>query len=330
MSRDKCHVKMISSSIQHNRAFSLLIVPTILMYMISMLPLRQAFVLNHPSFLTKVLKSETILLQSSSFHNNQHRRQEQQQRIILHNQKKPDIIIEYCTGCRWMLRSAWMAQELLTTFRTEINSITLLPSRPPSPAGTFIISLNDGIVWDRKMDGGFPESKIVKQLIRDKIAPEKSLGHSDVKEEEENKVVKLAKEEDCVECKENEIIQDSLSNETDTTIENSFQTQPHVIVQYCSTSDWLLRSAWACQEILTNFPQDVKSVSLQPDHSGTKGTFMISIDSDIIWDVKTEISFPNVDQLIARVNEYFHPDNQQNDDIDDETAAEMRRFYGVL
>jgi len=57
---------------------------------------------------------------------------------------------------------------------------------------------------------------------------------------------------------------------------------------------------------------------------------MISIDSDIIWDVKTEISFPNVDQLIARVNEYFHPDNQQNDDIDDETAAEMRRFYGVL
>ena len=57
---------------------------------------------------------------------------------------------------------------------------------------------------------------------------------------------------------------------------------------------------------------------------------MISIDSDIIWDVKTEASFPNVDQLIARVNEYFHPDNQQNDDIDDETAAEMRRFYGVL
>lgn len=57
---------------------------------------------------------------------------------------------------------------------------------------------------------------------------------------------------------------------------------------------------------------------------------MISIDSDIIWDVKTETSFPNVDQLIARVNEYFHPDNQQNDDIDDETAAEMRRFYGVL
>ena len=26
------------------------------------------------------------------------------------------VRIKYCTGCRWMLRSAYLAQELLTTF----------------------------------------------------------------------------------------------------------------------------------------------------------------------------------------------------------------------
>src|SRR5262249_38692095 len=31
----------------------------------------------------------------------------------------PRIEIEYCTQCRWLLRAAWMAQELLTTFEKE-------------------------------------------------------------------------------------------------------------------------------------------------------------------------------------------------------------------
>ena len=50
------------------------------------------------------------------------------------------ITIEYCTGCRWMLRSAWLMQELFTTFYStdEIRSITLVPSKPPSPGGTFV------------------------------------------------------------------------------------------------------------------------------------------------------------------------------------------------
>ncbi|MGL5495811.1 MAG: Rdx family protein, partial [Aeromonas sobria] len=29
---------------------------------------------------------------------------------------KPRIEIRYCTLCRWMLRAAWLAQELLSTF----------------------------------------------------------------------------------------------------------------------------------------------------------------------------------------------------------------------
>jgi hypothetical protein len=30
------------------------------------------------------------------------------------------VDIQYCTGCRWMLRSAWLAQELLSTFEKEV------------------------------------------------------------------------------------------------------------------------------------------------------------------------------------------------------------------
>lgn len=37
------------------------------------------------------------------------------------------VEIEYCTQCRWLLRAAWMAQELLTTFETELDEVALKP-----------------------------------------------------------------------------------------------------------------------------------------------------------------------------------------------------------
>src|SRR5712692_8730578 len=41
--------------------------------------------------------------------------------------KSPRIEIEYCTQCRWLLRAAWMAQELLTTVHREIGEVALIP-----------------------------------------------------------------------------------------------------------------------------------------------------------------------------------------------------------
>ena len=41
--------------------------------------------------------------------------------------KSPRIEIEYCTQCRWLLRAAWMAQELLTTFQNEVGEVALQP-----------------------------------------------------------------------------------------------------------------------------------------------------------------------------------------------------------
>ena len=89
---------------------------------------------------------------------------------------KPTITIEYCPKCGWLLRAAYMAQEFLTTFLEDVDSVTLKPSEV---AGRYTISINDETVFDRKRYGGFPEIKSLKQLIRDKVNPEKSLGHSD-------------------------------------------------------------------------------------------------------------------------------------------------------
>jgi selenoprotein W-related protein len=90
--------------------------------------------------------------------------------------KKPVIEIEYCPKCNWMLRAAYMAQEVLSSFTDEIYAVQLVPSEI---AGRYTIRVNDQEIFDRKREGRFPEIKELKQLIRDHVAPEKSLGHSD-------------------------------------------------------------------------------------------------------------------------------------------------------
>src|SRR5215213_5903856 len=87
----------------------------------------------------------------------------------------PRIEIVYCTQCRWMLRAAWMAQELLTTFSEEIGEIALVPGS----GGVFEIRVEERLVWSRAENGGFPDIKLLKQLVRDIVAPQKSLGHSE-------------------------------------------------------------------------------------------------------------------------------------------------------
>ncbi len=89
--------------------------------------------------------------------------------------RKHIICIEFCTQCRWMLRATWMGQELLQTFDREITELRLKPSN----GGIFRIYANDNIIWDRKLDEGFPEITTLKQRVRDQIAPDKSLGHID-------------------------------------------------------------------------------------------------------------------------------------------------------
>lgn len=89
---------------------------------------------------------------------------------------KPRIAIQYCPRCHWLLRSAWLAQELLTTFADDLAEVAL---KPAETSGTFIITLDDRIIWERVQDGGFPEAKVLKQRVRDHIDPDRTLGHID-------------------------------------------------------------------------------------------------------------------------------------------------------
>ena len=88
---------------------------------------------------------------------------------------KPRITITYCRQCNWMLRAAWMGQELLSTFSDEIGELALVPGT----GGVFRIECGEAVLWDRKRDGGFPDAAKLKQLVRDRIDPERDLGHAD-------------------------------------------------------------------------------------------------------------------------------------------------------
>ena len=88
---------------------------------------------------------------------------------------KPTLSITYCSQCNWLLRSAWLASEVLSTFSLEMGAVTLIPGT----GGIFEIHLDGELVWERKRDGGFPDSNQVKQLVRDRIDPERDLGHID-------------------------------------------------------------------------------------------------------------------------------------------------------
>lgn len=99
----------------------------------------------------------------------------------------PRASIEYCSRCNWMLRSAWMQQELLTTFNGTLTEVSLQPNHEGK--GIFVVrvrvagpvagSEDEYDVWDRETCGRFPEAKELKQAVRDLVEPGRLLGHSD-------------------------------------------------------------------------------------------------------------------------------------------------------
>ena len=88
---------------------------------------------------------------------------------------KPRITIEYCSQCRFVLRAGWLAQELLFTFGEDLGEVALIPGSE----GVFHVAVDGQLIFDRKSAGRFPDSRELKQLVRDRIDPGRSLGHSD-------------------------------------------------------------------------------------------------------------------------------------------------------
>jgi selenoprotein W-related protein len=89
---------------------------------------------------------------------------------------KPRVSIEYCPRCGWLLRAAWLAQELLTTFERELGGLELVPS---AVSGTFEVRVDGVVVWNRQADHGFPQAADLKRRVRDRVAPGRTLGHSE-------------------------------------------------------------------------------------------------------------------------------------------------------
>lgn len=87
------------------------------------------------------------------------------------------IEIKYCRQCGWLLRATWMAQELLSTFPEELTEVAL----SPGVGGVFEIRVEGELVWSRKDKGRFPDIKELKLIVRDIVAPDKDLGHSEIK-----------------------------------------------------------------------------------------------------------------------------------------------------
>lgn len=90
-------------------------------------------------------------------------------------QKRHYIEIKFCPKCKWLSRATWISQELLSTFESDLSSITLVPSE----SGVFDITCNQSVIFSRKEENGFIDIAIIKQRIRDLIDPGRSLGHVD-------------------------------------------------------------------------------------------------------------------------------------------------------
>ena len=90
-------------------------------------------------------------------------------------QKKHHIEIKFCPKCKWLSRASWISQELLSTFESDLSSVTLVPSE----SGVFDITCNQSLIFSRKEENSFIDVAIIKQRIRDLIDPDRNLGHID-------------------------------------------------------------------------------------------------------------------------------------------------------
>lgn len=69
-----------------------------------------------------------------------------------------------------------MGQELLTSLEDELGGVTLTPG----DGGIYEVKISGGqTIWSREKEGRFPDIKELKQLVRNLVAPGKSLGHTD-------------------------------------------------------------------------------------------------------------------------------------------------------
>ncbi len=293
-------------------------------------------------------------------------------------QQEVHISIEYCSGCQWMLRSTWMASEILTTFSSDnsLSSISLIPKGPPlSEGGIFRVtadSKNDQdaalmktTLWDRKIEGRFPESKEVKQLIRDLVDPGKDLGHSD----KQNGGSSSKEADDCIECKEQQQDEPKQKPQESTEMEipDIFYEKNRVSIEYStgavsSADNGLYRAIFYANELLSSAyernawfkqyqqendekttssaPVIVDNVTLIPNRE-LIGAMKIQLNDEmIIYDHSKEADEEEyIDASRLRkmvINAITNGDTDLSSGaagfelLDDDEAEEARKYFGVF
>jgi selenoprotein W-related protein len=83
------------------------------------------------------------------------------------------VEITYCTRCKFLLRAAWLAQELLTTFESDLDEVALRPGS----GGIFEVRLNGEVIASNADGTPMPDPAQVKRLLRDRVAPGRQIGH---------------------------------------------------------------------------------------------------------------------------------------------------------
>ncbi|MGF1707288.1 SelT/SelW/SelH family protein [Enterovibrio baiacu] len=75
-------------------------------------------------------------------------------------------------------------------------------------------------------------------------------------------------------------------------------------IYYCRQCNWMLRSTWMSQELLTTFSEEIESLTLHPD---TGGRFEVHCNDEMIWERKRDGGFPDAKQLKQRVRDVIDP-----------------------
>ena len=76
------------------------------------------------------------------------------------------VKITYCAECGYEPQTLDLAKALMHEFAQDLSSIELIPWE----GGTFDVSVDGELVHSMRREGGFPETDVVKRVIRRKLA----------------------------------------------------------------------------------------------------------------------------------------------------------------
>lgn len=117
-------------------------------------------------------------------------------------ERYPRVVIQYCSKCKWQNRAVWYMSEILQTFEGLVNDVSLQPIIDQPGAFQIIVQKNHDhktILYKRRfkskelaikygdVDGsqlapyyydGFPDSKLIKVLLKDLLDDKVELGHA--------------------------------------------------------------------------------------------------------------------------------------------------------